>query len=267
MIIARRHGFIFLKTRKTAGSSIEIALSRFCGPDDTVTRMAAEDEVLRREMGGYGPAGHDKPLARHSPVELWKRLRHGRKATRFSNHAGASVAQSLVSASVWRESFKFTAERNPWDKAVSRYYWQRRRWDKRPRRQAFPTFEEYLAYLESEKPHWLSCWSIYTLGDEVAVDDFIFYEDLIGSLGRVARRIGLEGKIQLPGKRAKGGHRQTGADYRAEYTDGAREIVERVCRREIATFGYRFDEPEFVPRYIPSPPSTDSGPASRGQTI
>ncbi|MEL6382956.1 MAG: chondroitin 4-O-sulfotransferase, partial [Cyanobacteria bacterium J06626_18] len=32
MIISHEYKFIFLKTRKTAGTSIEIALSKFCGP-------------------------------------------------------------------------------------------------------------------------------------------------------------------------------------------------------------------------------------------
>lgn len=247
MIICNQYEFIFLKTRKTAGSSIEIALSRFCGPGDIVTRDTEEDEKLRREEGGFGPHGHFKSLWQYTPRELWKRLKYGQMATRFRNHAGAEIARSLVSEEFWARSYKFTAERNPWSKAVSRYYWQLRRWNYRPRKSAFPPFDDYLEYLEQEKPHWLSCWSIYTIDGAVVVDDFIFHEDLAGSLERIARRIGTPSPIQLPARRAKQRQQASDPDYRPHFTDRSREIVARVCHREIAAFGYRFDEPGHVP--------------------
>jgi hypothetical protein len=39
MIVSHRHRFIFIKTHKTAGSSMEMALAPLCGPDDIVTPM------------------------------------------------------------------------------------------------------------------------------------------------------------------------------------------------------------------------------------
>ena len=61
MIASHAHRFIFLKTRKTAGTSVEIALSKACGPDDVITVTSPEDEELRTAAGGRGmsmqPAG------------------------------------------------------------------------------------------------------------------------------------------------------------------------------------------------------------------
>lgn len=255
MIICYRHGFVFIKTRKTAGSSLEIALSRLCGPGDVVTRLPAEEEEVRRVEGGYGPANHDKRLREYRPREFWKRLRHGQRATRFPNHAGLVTARELADSTAWPHLLRITPERNPWDKAVSRYYWQKRRWEKRPRRTAFPPFTEYLEYLEREKPHWLSSRALYTLDGELAVDHFLFYEDLPDGLARLSRRLGLEEVLRLPAYRAKarGGSGRT--DYRFEYDSRAREIVERVCRNEIEDFGYRFDAPGEPPARVPSPAS------------
>ena len=37
MIISHEHKFIFLKTKKTAGTAIEAALSELCGPSCVIT--------------------------------------------------------------------------------------------------------------------------------------------------------------------------------------------------------------------------------------
>ena len=40
MIISHRHRFIFVRTEKTAGSSVEQALAEVCGPEDVITGVA-----------------------------------------------------------------------------------------------------------------------------------------------------------------------------------------------------------------------------------
>ena len=47
MILSKVHNFIFLKTTKTAGTSFEIALSKYVGPEDVVTPISEEDEATR----------------------------------------------------------------------------------------------------------------------------------------------------------------------------------------------------------------------------
>ena len=51
MIVSFQHEFIFVKTRKTAGTSIEMALTPFCGPDDIVTPIDPPDERSRTLAG------------------------------------------------------------------------------------------------------------------------------------------------------------------------------------------------------------------------
>ena len=48
MIISHKYKYIFLKTNKTAGTSIEIALSKHCDHNDIITPISAEDEAIRK---------------------------------------------------------------------------------------------------------------------------------------------------------------------------------------------------------------------------
>ena len=52
MILSHEHKFIFLGTKKTAGTSIELALSELCGPDDVITPLTREDEARRAGRRG-----------------------------------------------------------------------------------------------------------------------------------------------------------------------------------------------------------------------
>jgi hypothetical protein len=52
MILSHRWRFIFIKGHKIAGTSVEMALSKLCGPQDVVTPITARDEVDRFRAGG-----------------------------------------------------------------------------------------------------------------------------------------------------------------------------------------------------------------------
>jgi hypothetical protein len=50
MILSKVHRFIFIKGIKVGGTSVEIALSRLCGPDDIVTPITPIDELKRLDV-------------------------------------------------------------------------------------------------------------------------------------------------------------------------------------------------------------------------
>lgn len=242
MIICHRYRFIFIKTRKTAGSSVEMALSRACGEGDVVAPLAARlgEEEMRRTEGGYGPANWQKPVSEHRGFTEWKRLLlYGRRAPRFGEHATAGQIRDRVPGNVWAGYYKLSLERNPWDRAISRYYWQKHRWERKPRKTPFPEIGEYLRWLEREKPHWISNWNHYAIGDDLAVDGMLFHEDLPAGLERLREELGIQEDISLPERMAKGGFRPDRAHY-SEVLDRADcDLIARVCAREIETFGYR----------------------------
>lgn len=244
MIICHQYQFIFIKTRKTAGSSVEIALSRLCSEGDVVTPLSAErgEERLRQAEGGYGPTGHRKAWFEHRGFKEWRRLvTRGQRAS-YAEHMTAPQVRSLVGPTRWQHYRKISIERNPWDRAVSRYWWQKHRWEERGRSH-FPTLSEYIAWLEVNKPHWLSNWSHYTIADVVAVDRMLFYEELQNGLWQLGRDLGVDpDALTLPKKRAKGGMRKDSQSYPDLLMDDDRNRIASLCWREIREFGYEFDD-------------------------
>lgn len=242
MIISYKHRFILIKTRKTAGSSLEIGLSRVCGPEDIITQLAYDlgEEKLRREEGGLGPLNSQKNITEHRSLREWRQLLlRGIRAKRYPTHMTASEIRDCMGESTWSSFYRFTVERNPWDRAVSRYWWEKYRFERRGKKN-FLNMTDYLLFLEKERPLRLSNWKHYTIDDQIAVDRVLFYESLSRDLEKLRQDLGIDGDISLPQKKAKGGFRKDRRHYSEILTPKDKEIIDRNCWREIEAFGYEF---------------------------
>jgi len=229
MMVCHEHRFIFLKTRKTGSTSVEIALSPHVRrDDDIVTRVNDKDEPLREALGARGRRNEEMPYRAYTFGD-WRRLALRRHRALVRSHAPAEQVRRIVGARVWDSYFKFCVERNPYDKAISLYYWRTR--DQSPR----PSLSDYLASAETRS---LSNFHIYSLGGRVAVDRVIPYETLDAGLAAVFRDLGLPGEPALP--RAKGEHRGDRRPYAELLGTTDRAVIERACRREIEAFSYAF---------------------------
>jgi hypothetical protein len=230
VIVCHRHRFIFLKTRKTAGTSIELSLRPSCGPDDIVTPVTED----RPTPQGGGPRNylHDRAGWSLADRIAW-RLRGDlslktRPAIGFFGHVRGAELRARLPEKVWRDYFKFTIERNPWDRQVSHYFWRLRRAGAHK-----PSFRDYL---RASAP--LGNWEIYTEGDQLIVDKVLRYETLGADLAATAAMLGLPELPQIA--RAKTSHRPGKASYRDFYDDQLRDLVARSYAREIEHFGWAF---------------------------
>jgi hypothetical protein len=240
VIVSHRHKFIFLKTEKTAGSSIEIGLSRFCGPQDIITPIRQpEDEVLRRALGYPGPQNCRASFRASRRLGV-RRFIAARGRVAYRNHMPAARARLLLGRAIWDSYFKFAVERNPWDKVVSAYFYYNR-----DRVQPWPSLSEWV----SETEQWYRLgWDVYAIAGRVVVDRVLHYERLGSELGEVAEHLGFPDEIALP--TAKAGYRTDRRPYQEFFDDALRRQVEAAYGREIALMGYQFaDEDD-----IASPP-------------
>ncbi len=136
MIISHKHKFIFVKTRKTAGTSIEIVLSKICGEKDIITAIDKEDEQIRMEIGGRSPQ-NTLIAFKHYTFKDWLRLLKHRKRLNFTNHMTALQIQKYTAKNVWNNYFKFCFDRHPLSKVISHYNW-------RTKNLNYTSFENYL---------------------------------------------------------------------------------------------------------------------------
>jgi hypothetical protein len=217
MIVSHEHRLIFVKTRKTAGSSVEAALWPHLGPRDIAT-----------------PLQHDRDEARNIgiPVRRWRaydsylKVRTGKVV--FYNHMPATRIRRLLPRE-WRDYFTFTIVRNPYDVAVSAYHWARQY-------HAFAdaSVSDFLA--SSHAAHY-SNWEVYGARGRVIVDHVVRYETLARDFAAVTARLGLP-SLDLPMINAA--MRTDRRHYRNVLSTNDRRRVESLYGREITHFGYVF---------------------------
>jgi len=233
MIISHKYRFIFIKTQKTAGTSIEISLSRYCGTEDIVTPISLADESIRAEVGS-GPQNY---LQRYPN---WAKLLKGKweRGKRFWNHMSASSIQREVGPKIWNSYFKFSFERNPWDKTISLFYYR------------LGTGSEHRLNLDPNEfirthSHELPVdFEQYSIGNKLAVDRICQFERLEDELSEVCVRLGIPFDGWLP--KAKGNFRHDRRPHWQVFEPDTRGIVSEKFRREIEMLGYRFEPAESV---------------------
>lgn len=231
MILSHKHRFIYIKTNKTASSSVEIALSQLCGPDDIITPTADEFMQMRGEHKARNWR-FDHPLVpKRSLIRrlLGRPERYYHPSVGFYEHMPAWRVKAYAGDEVWNSYFKFTFERNPWDRQVS--WWLHRNRAKKHK----PDFETYLS--TNRRKAFVHNWELYTLDGQVAMDFVGRYENLAADFDTALERIGLAKAVALPVSNTTD---RGGKDYHSFYNDRTRAMVAEWYAPEIAYFGYTF---------------------------
>lgn len=229
MIISHKHKFIFIKTRKTAGTSLEIALSALCGAEDVITGIDPDDEKARKDLGGRPPQHFKIPLSAHSFGERMQML-FGKERKQFYNHISAAEAKELIDPSIWNDYYKFCFERNPWDKVLSQYN----------ARGGQDVFGNVKGYITSGEVARLRGFDMYTVKRNVVMDDVFKFEEMDQSLARISERLGFEKPLEMPKYKAKGNRRKDRRPYTEVFTEEEKEMVALIFAREIKLLGYEF---------------------------
>lgn len=232
MIASHLHNFIFIKTKKTAGTTVEVALGEVCGPDDIVTPLGPTDELLR---------GHGQPVCRNfarNPViehdlkqaiitNDERQYIRARRKSEFYAHMKAAEIKELVAPEFWSRAFKFTVERHPYEKAVSAAYFTHK-----PRKH--PVFAEYLDIFIGEGSY--ASFDYYSIDGKLVVDDFLRQETLLADLKRIGAKLGFPVPDEL--RRMKTTTRKDTRPAREILSEAQRDMVFKHCRREFELLSF-----------------------------
>ena len=232
VIISHRHKFIYLKTMKTASTSMEIALSQLLGPDDVIT-PARPDLESERGLGiggqNYRLDHPDVPKPAFWRRALWRPERYHHPTVGYYEHMPAWRVRRYLGEDIWNSYYKFTFERNPWDRQVS-FYSYKTRSKNRP--------ESLAQFLRRKRKAYVCNFDIYSIDGEIGVDFVGQYENISHDFDKAMKGIGIKQKIPLPISNVS--KKKDVRGYRQYYTDETRDLVAEWYAPEIAAFGYKF---------------------------
>lgn len=246
MILSFTHRFIFVRGRKVAGTSIEMALSTICGQNDVVPAMIPVDERMRQEMNGHCGAYSDTPslerayvkLSTESPLEQLHRLHPPR--ARFSAHTSLAEIREAYGARI-DDFHVVVAQRCPYGRVLSALN-MAQSFDRYQRGGAMRGDTAAAPRLfdrahERGRLHQLRNIDLYRGWDAAKTATVIRYEHLQTGLDAFLAKIGHLGPVVAP--HAKKGRMANTLDPAAVLRPDQIATINAIFADEFEAFGYR----------------------------
>ncbi len=218
MIICHPQKMIFLKTKQVGGTSFEIALSKFCGPDCVITPISTDDEETRAALGFRG----SQNFANTTWPDGTQTQGH------FNNHISAKNAHALIPAEIWNNYKIVSIVRDPFDAMVSQFYWIKR---------LHPNEMDFGKFTYIHRRYLMENNDIAPLDGPLSPDVFLRYEHLEEDI----TALGIDGLLEtFKDIKCKSNLRASKSSTKEIYQQfpDAADIVARQCPDEIAKFGY-----------------------------
>lgn len=235
MLVSHKHNFIYTKTVKTAGSTVEAYFEKYCREDNKKVLTLNDQQVS--ETGIVGFKGRRK-----------------RRNIQWYHHMPAEKIKKQLGNNVWDSYFKFTVVRNPFDQLVSYYFfrrnsllgsttpqqlkvffWELKHIGKTKRKKLIEGFRSWVKHYKNRKI--IDDAPKYVINDEVVMDYFIRYENLQSGINEVCNKLKLNYRPDLIGNQ-KSGIRDNSIDLHEFYDQSTIDWVKSLYTFELSYFGY-----------------------------
>ena len=203
VLVSHTHKIIFLKTRKTAGTSVEMLLEAATGlePDPPAERRHAK--VTAKGLVGF------RRVPRDAITDLDRT---------WQPHTPARRVRARLGRQVWDTYLKVACIRNPFDRVVSQFHWQKSRSSPQSQDEGHESFAEFV------RGDWNNDHNVVMIGDDFVPNALIRYEHLSQDLAVIADRTGLNlDPSALPQTKVRRA-RRSGA-FATYYTEELAQIV------------------------------------------
>ena len=224
MLVSHLHKFIYLKSKKTAGTSVEVFLQKYCiDPnkiEDFTNLVKSNKNVLnlkgKETESKYGIIG-SRGRGMHRKNRIWY---HHKPAEDIKNEIGKDIFNNYL---------KICNIRNPYDLAVSMYEW------KKNQSNIKESFDEFLLDLkwQNKLKSNIDIWSINGKYDF----KYIRFENLEEDLSNVLKDLNIkEDQVILPHYK-----KMNRSNYREYYKNQESiDIISKIYKKEIELFNYNF---------------------------
>lgn len=254
MIVSHKHKFIFIKTMKTAGTSIEAFLASYCEGSDIVTFLGIDDEFVRRKMGVY-PMNNIRPEftipdEKDAPIETLQDLKEFRKAHQylwgsskgvrrisFGPHTPARKAMKKIGKACWNDYYTFCFDRDPWERTISHFYFSPKGKDIE-----FATDEQIRSYVSAKQLQGkAACNSKYYTDKKgrLLVKDLFDLANLDEVMRGICTRFGFDFERFKALPKFKGASRKDRRPYEEFLTPQTIDLIGQVNKRAIGFLGYK----------------------------
>jgi hypothetical protein len=212
-VISFKYNFIFVKTQKTAGTSIEIELSKCLNNDEHAIITPIYPPVAGHRPRNFQASNLPMPFFYHMPAFLIRR------------YLGEKTFNTM---------FKFCVEREPVAKCLSHFHMLRNSPDHDPNGSYKKTWDQYCE--KGNFPIDLAKYSETRSGVvRKIVDTVLAYESLATSLPQIADRLHLRDfRFEAT---AKSEHSKNRIVSHQDVTDSQREIIYRAFAQSLSVCG------------------------------
>lgn len=178
MIISHKYKFIFIKTRKTAGTTIEYNLSKYLGHNDIITPSKQANYLAQNyiQQSSFSKFLNTLNLKKLSKFFYFK----------FTDHMHAIEIKKKIDKKIYQTYFKFCVEREPVDKSIS-YYFMRKNSQNSNFKRKNMSWNEFV-----KKKRFPVDTNFYTHNNKFIIDKIIRYENLENELSSILNNLGIK---------------------------------------------------------------------------
>ena len=238
MIASFKYNFIFVRTKKTASTAVELGLSTICGPEDIISPIGGQE--LLRVQSGVLPRNFNKDpnveqelvtaIKSNDKKALRRASMRNRESHGCTGHMRVSKVKSWVPEEFWKSAYKFTTERHPYEKALSLAHFRYKGEDFVKR----VSFEEFLNRIIKEEYRVYRGFSVYSIDGTSVMDSFLLQDTLATDIAKLRKTLNLP-DFELPRARSQRTDRRPAREV---LTDEQKEFIYRRCKSEFDLFGW-----------------------------
>lgn len=225
-MISHTHKCIFIHIPKCAGTSIEKVLGHF---DETMSRGRQDHRSIRMLEKPFNPLKAIK-----NSENIKDTIRRFREYYRKSPNPNNKLT---VDAQQYRDYYKFSIVRNPWDRAYS-WYKNVKRDPIHQHNYGIPaeiTFDDFIQKFSGTGYLREQCYWLENYNNEVALDFVGKFENLHIDFNKICIA------LNLPAKELPHEVKSTGEEKTECISKASMEFIAHYYKREIVLFDYNFE--------------------------